>query len=102
MNFGLDFDDTFTSAPDLWRSFIEQAENSGHKVYVVTCRRDTEANREEVIGEIDGCKRSVRVGLAPHRFLFTGLSAKRWFTEQKGIRIDVWIDDDPKCIEHGK
>lgn len=33
---------------------------------------------------------------------FTGLAPKKWFMENRGIKVDVWIDDDPACVINGK
>ena len=33
---------------------------------------------------------------------FTAGSPKRWYMEQQGLRIDVWIDDDPQSIVGGR
>ena len=94
MKFGIDFDDTFTADPELWRAFIANAHERGHSCFVVTCRRDTDENRETV---------AEFVGDLPRwRQLITGLSAKKWFCERQGIEIDVWIDDDPACVLNGK
>lgn len=95
MNIAIDLDGTFDKDPVLWRGFIKSAEAAGHRCYIVTCRRDTEENREDVLPQFNSL-------LPRHRIKFTGLSAKRWFMEKLDIRIDVWIDDDPKCVEHGK
>ena len=92
MNIAIDYDDTYTAAPRLWQILIDGADFLGHNVYIVTCRHDTPENREEVRVEF----------VKPHRHIFTGLAAKRWFCEhQKGIQIDVWIDDRPETIERG-
>ena len=90
MNIGLDYDDTYTKDPLLWDHFIRHLPYS-HKVYIVTCRRDTPENREEV------CVK----GIAKHRHHFTGLAAKKWYMEQQGIKVDVWIDDNPDSIVKG-
>lgn len=92
MTLALDFDDCYTLDPALWDAFIANAHERGHKVYCVTCRRDTDDNRE-----------AVRIAcLEPHRHVFTGLVAKRWFMEQRGIKVDVWLDDTPACVENGR
>ena len=91
MNIALDYDDTYTAAPRLWQILIDGAEFLGHTVYVVTCRHDTPENREDV--QVPCVK--------PHRHFFTGHAAKRWFMEQKGIKIDVWIEDRPETILRG-
>lgn len=92
MTIAIDFDETYTADPVLWDTFIASAVERGHRVYCVTCRRDTEDNRDVV-----------RIAcLPPHRHLFTGLSAKRWYCDKRGIKVDVWIDDLPRCVDEGR
>lgn len=88
----IDWDETFTADPELWQAFIKLAEERGHRVYCVTCRRDTEENREIVRVE----------SLPAYRHYFTGLSPKRWFMEQRGIQIDIWVDDHPESVKEGR
>jgi len=88
----IDFDETFTADPELWQNFIRDAHARGHRVYCVTCRRDTPENRE-----------IVRIpDLPAYRHYFTSLAPKRWFMEQRGIQIDIWIDDQPECVREGR
>lgn len=91
MNIAIDYDDTYTADPGLWDQFIASARERGHKVWIVTCRRDTPENREEV--QVPGC-----------RVFFTNLGSKLDFVKVKraGMKIDIWIDDDPRCIWEGK
>jgi hypothetical protein len=90
MKIAMDFDNTYDRAPAMWNRFIDDAKNNGHSVIVVTCRRDTKENREEVV--VPGCT-----------VIFTGLAPKLWYCEtQRGINFDVWIDDDPHAITEGK
>lgn len=103
MNIAIDFDDTFTADPDLWRSFIEDALNRGHLVYIVTCRMDNDENRAEVHGDCGPqIGDSPITGLPRHRHYFTSMSPKRWFMLQRGVVIDIWIDDIPDCVENGR
>lgn len=93
MNIGLDFDGTFTAAPELWKAFISLAHESGHKVYIVTCRTDSEENKADIADQS---------GLRPHRIYMTSGSAKSWYCEQvRGVKMDLWIDDNPKTIING-
>lgn len=92
MIIALDYDDTYTADPDLWDSFIENAVNSGHRVIVVTCRRDTRENRDE-------CRVP---DIAWNDHFFTNLSPKRWYMEDKEISVDIWIDDLPESIKEGR
>jgi len=107
MNIALDYDDTFTLDEPLWRTFIANAEAAGHRCYVVTCRCDTDENREEVfaLGHSHAPPNSavvVRTGLPVYRHHFTGLAAKDWYMRERGIVIDVWIDDQPSSIVNGR
>lgn len=86
MNLSLDYDGTYTRDPGTWDRVIQVFREAGHKVYVVTMRRDVLQESEEVKyqlhDKVDG-------------IFFTGRLAKQPFMFSKGISIDVWIDDMP-------
>lgn len=85
----LDYDGTYTADPDMWNRVIELFKSYGWRVLVVTARRDTEENVAEV--QVPGCS-----------VVFTRLSPKEWFMrENRGINVDIWIDDDPNVIING-
>lgn len=88
MVLGLDFDGTFTEDPELWNQFITLAKSRGHRVFCVTCRRETEEN----IAECDV------PGVLTY---FTDRAPKDWFMREQGIVVDVWVDNDVKVILHG-
>lgn len=92
MLIAIDYDDTYSADPELWDHFISQAEIRGHDVVCVTCRRDTEENRKE-------CKIPSLVWNAHY---FTNLASKRWHMEQRGLFVDVWIDDKPETVKEGR
>jgi 5'(3')-deoxyribonucleotidase len=91
LTIAIDFDDTLTAAQKLWRRFVTNAMlNYGHRVIVVTARRDTEEN----IDLIDGW-------LQENEFpelsvYFTSLQSKVDYMEKRGVKVDIWIDDDPR------
>lgn len=91
MIIAIDYDDTYTADPVMWDAVIHEMFIHGHIVYCVTCRRDTPENRE-------------RCSIIPDDvpIFFTGLKPKRTFMEKLGIKIDVWIDDMPESVEHGR
>lgn len=62
-------------------------QQNGHNVYCVTMRYTKEAApiREAIGNKVDG-------------IFCTGRKAKRQFMYARGIRIDVWIDDEPGWI----
>ena len=92
--FAIDFDNTITACPDLWAKFIVSARESGHRFYLVTCRRDTEENTDIINAFLDkwGCQMPI---------IFCNLASKFDTLEKRGIKIDIWIDDAPHAIVHG-
>lgn len=92
MLIAIDYDGTYTADPDLWAAFIASCEARGHEVICVTCRRSTPENRREVIVP----------SIPKYDHYFTGLSSKRWFLEQMGIKPDIWIDDMPETVKEGR
>ena len=91
MRIAIDFDETLTLDAGLWRGFIDACRAVGHHVVCVTARRDTDENR-------DTLSEWMRMhGIDLHTY-FTGLGSKVEFMKAREIKVDVWIDDDPrKC-----
>lgn len=89
MTIALDYDGTFTADAELWQQFIALAKSRGHRVLIVTCRRDTEENVADV--KVPGCA-----------VVFTRLASKQRVCAERGIKVDVWVDDDPACVMNGK
>jgi hypothetical protein len=90
----IDFDDTFTAAPVLWASFIKAAVLDGHRIYCVTARRDTDENREILESKFN--EHSVDIPI-----VFSNLGSKLWTMAQRGIKVNIWIDDAPHALVHG-
>lgn len=86
MNFGLDFDDTYTRDPVMWDKILRIIREAGHKIYVVTWRYESEMAK--VYEALDG---------KVHGFYATGRQAKEHYMFSQGIRIDVMIDDNPRA-----
>lgn len=90
MNIGLDYDQTFTADPDLWRQFISDAERRGHRVVCVTGRREPpDFSREPRLPD------SVPIVCA-------GPVWKRDAAAKAGHPIQIWIDDMPEMIAPSK
>lgn len=89
MIFALDFDGTFTADPELWTDWIRVAEYRGHTVFCVTFRPLNHMQKVyDTIGSV----------IDPSRCISTGGMYKKQYTEQNGIHVDVWIDDNPEMI----
>lgn len=88
-NIALDYDSTYTVDPSMWDEFIALAQRMGHNVYVVTMRYDTAHEsrpvREALESQVEG-------------IFFTGRKGKRSFMYERGININIWIDDQPDFI----
>ena len=71
------------------QDFIESAKKLGHRCICITARRQTEDNIEE----IDEWMQSHGIDMPVY---FTGLASKVEHAKRIGLKVDIWIDDDPK------
>ena len=85
MNIAIDWDRTMTRDMDMWRSFVELAKSRGHCVMIVTQRY-----QHECIDAPDG------IGV-----IYCDRQAKAKVLNRQGIRIDIWIDDNPLSMIQG-
>lgn len=83
MNIAIDYDNTWTTDPQLWAHFARSAKHWYHRVVIVTGR--------------DGWSEDMDRGNIPRGIpvVFCSGRPKR---EAVGMKIDVWIDDDPASI----
>ena len=95
MNLSIDFDDTYTRDPILWDQFIDLAQSRGHTVYCVTAREPSKINKQEVYD-------SIGLVIGKDNCYFTSQMAKAKYMSEKGINIDVWIDDLPSNVDNNK
>lgn len=89
MRIALDFDQTYTLDPDCWFDVINTFQEAGHEVVVVTVRHPY----WDAHPYIDDLYKQLLVDC-----IFTDGKAKKAFCEERGINIDVWIDDRPQTI----
>jgi HK97 family phage prohead protease len=93
LTISLDYDQTYTAAPGLWRSFLLDAGNRGAKVFCITRREDTPENRAAVqAGFGDAYEALAGVVLCGPDTL------KRAAAEAAGLSVDIWIDDSPQLV----
>jgi hypothetical protein len=95
LTIGLDWDGTCTEDIELFLMFVKLARARGHKVYIVTMRYESEVNDpnypnriipDYFIKEVDG-------------LICTGREAKRKIMAERGIKVNIWIDDNPSAVE---
>lgn len=89
MNIMIDYDNTYTANVEMWRKIIPVFLENG-RVYLVTSRSmDT---------PIDLVQDFVQWGIP---VIYCEYRAKEIVCKEQGIRIDIWIDDDPEFITKG-
>lgn len=76
----IDYDGTYTRAPEIFRALVISAKSAGHEVVCVTMR--TEAGGMDIPCEIV-CTDALRKGP---------------FMENLGRHVDIWIDDHPEFL----
>ena len=94
LTIAMDYDDTFTADMKFWSAFVQNANGAGHRVVCVTARRNTEENTDEINSKFNhwGCHMPI---------VFTELGSKLHAVEKRGLKIDIWIDDNPEALVRG-
>lgn len=87
MIIALDYDHTFTEDPAAWCAAMHALRLCGHEIVGVTMRYDHETHGMDP-----------RYADACDRIFFTGRKAKQPFMAERGIIVNVWIDDNPHWI----
>lgn len=87
MNIALDYDDTYTADKNFWAYMIIVGKTKGHNFFIVTVRDDRYDKNET----LELLEKNVKV-------YYTRGVAKKWWMEQFGEAVDIWIDDRPENI----
>ncbi len=89
LQIALDFDATYTAAPELWDIFLTSARALGHDVRIVTARDER-------------YDRTAPLELLEHsgvEVIYCRGIAKRFFCEHfTDFLPDIWVDDKPEAI----
>ena len=89
----IDYDQTWTAAPAMWRSFVEDAVGRGNRVAMITRREDTTANQDEIRSSLGDSFSALE------QLVLCGPDVqKRAAAEAAGLSVDIWIDDTPETI----
>jgi len=84
---GVDFDETISDNESGWLQVLTLLERLGYHVVIVTWRTP-KTYPEDLQFLVDR-------GFAVY---YTSLQAKQDYMAAKGIRVDIWIDDNPLAI----
>jgi hypothetical protein len=86
----IDYDGTYGADIAMFRETVDLFLLYGHKIYLVTSRDyDTPVELAQ-----DFVSRGIPIVYCSYR-------AKRTVCEAQGIKIDIWIDNDPYYIDNG-
>lgn len=88
---GVDFDETISDNEEAWLAVMMLLEMHGYHVVIVTWRKPDEWPSD--------LKRFVDKGF---KVYYTSRQAKKTFMEQQGIKVSIWIDDNPFAILHNQ
>lgn len=89
MRIAVDYDETYTRDPVLWNTFAQMAIERGHEVVCISARHPSQLDEIRfTFGRVIGADKCYG----------TGLQQKRQFADDKGLIIDVWVDDSPEMI----
>lgn len=94
LTIAIDFDDTFTADPELWAGFIKSCIDRNHWVYCVTSRRNTDENINIITKAFNDQGLNVLI-------VFCNLKSKVKTMEDRGIKVNIWIDDAPHALVYG-
>ena len=84
---GIDFDETISDKPSTWLNIMLLLERAGYHVVVVTWRAPNEWPED--------LQFLVDKGFKVH---YTSRQAKEVYMASKGIKVSIWIDDNPFAI----
>lgn len=89
MIIAIDYDNTYTTDPEVFNEIIKLLKNGGHIVICVTGRSSDGLMAKPVLDSIGK--------LVP--VIFAGKEWKRVAASKRGYDVNVWIDDMPSSIE---
>ena len=90
LTIAIDFGDTFTAAPELWTSFINEAMKQGHRVICVSAFPPQ--NEWCVQHRVSKLPAGVTV------YGSWGNKKRKFMKNIHNINVDIWIDDTPDMI----
>ena len=85
MIIGLGWDETYTLDPGFYDFIIDAAIVKGHEIVIVSERRPTVSNAEEVKHP-------------KAKVYFTDSQPKKRYMSEQGIKVDVWWESRPEVL----
>lgn len=88
MNIALDYDDTYTAAPEIFDQVVKLFKAAGHDIRFVTIR-SPECNNRDIFRAATELEIPV---------VFTSAKQKAHVCVDVAFPVDIWIDDQPDLI----
>ena len=85
LTIAIDYDNTWTAAPDLFRDFACSIKALGGRAIIATNR-----GPDWIVGEVAGLP-----------VVYANGRPKRTACREAGYRVDVWVDDLPHLVDLG-
>lgn len=98
LTIAIDYDGTLDRIGYALSPFVERCREAGWRVLVVSSRM-CECTPD---GKCENCSDLKAAAEYVGPVILTSGVAKKWFLEQRGIKVDIWIDDEPESILQGK
>lgn len=92
----IDYDDTLSLSPNMWRDIIPIFKAFGFNVCIVTYRSDNSAGAWGY-GSYSNADMDWAINICD-QVVFTAGKSKRDFCAARGIYPHIWIDDSPEAI----
>ena len=89
LTYCIDYNHTYTTDPKLWNSIIQLIYMRKNDVICIS--RDHNGGEDEILDDIGKV-------IGKKNVYFTHGMAKKDFAKKNDIKVDIWIDDNPKHI----
>lgn len=90
--YAMDFDHTFTADPGTHAAMVRLLTDAGHRVVCVTARSPDDIDDINDTFEVFACQMPI---------FATDYGSKLDYMAAKGIKVDIWMDDNPRVLVHG-
>ena len=94
LTIAVDYDMTFTAEPFLVSEFSSLIKKCGPRAIMVTARQESEESIDEINAALDHWNCQLPV-------IFTNRGSKLRHMENLDVKVDIWLDDDPKVLVNG-
>lgn len=96
MTIAIDYDGTYTRDPQMWNKIIRLFKEKGHRVVCATMRYPETVQFHN--GHTEAADVLNNLAHLVDEVYFTSRQAKAPFLKEKGVHVDIWVDDNPRWL----